>query len=142
MESEVNRTNIFRAMVVLYLISLVLSYVSYHNTIIPAQAGQYAQLLEEMFFNPWGSIFWTMFVGVGFFVMIAGAMVLMYRIHRGLYLFVIGSLLMRVGILVNSNPDAYPILQSTTSSQIYGITCILWGAIVATALFSKDEFPG
>jgi hypothetical protein len=139
MESQMSRAAIFRTLVVSYLISFIASYVSYHNTVIPAQAEQYAQLLESMFFNPWGSIFWTNFFYANFFVMIAGAIILMLRVRPGLYLFVIGSLLMRVSVFVNSNTDAYPILQSTTSSQIYGMTCILWGAIVAIALWDKND---
>jgi hypothetical protein len=134
-----NRIGIFRVLVVLYLISFIFSFVSYHQTIIPEQAKQYAQLLDEMFFNPWGSIPSTIFAAVNFIVMSVGAIVLMFRIRTGIYLFVIGSVLMRISLFVNSNPDAFPILQSTTSSQIYGATCILWGSIVAIALWNKND---
>lgn len=134
-----NRIGIFRVLVVLYLISFISGFVSYHHTIVPEQAKQYAQLLDEMFFNPWGSIPSTIFSALNFIVMSVGAIVLMFRIRAGIYLFVIGSVLMRISLFVTSNPDAFPILQSTTSSQIYGATCILWGSIVAISLWNKDD---
>jgi hypothetical protein len=136
---RMNRIGVFRGLVVLYLISFISSFVSFHYTIIPEQAKQYAELLDEMFFNPWGSIPSTIFAWVNFIVMSIGAIVLLFRIRSGIYLFVIGSVLMRIGLFVSSNPDAFPILQSTTSSQIYGATCILWGSIVAIALWNKDD---
>lgn len=48
-----NRTGMFRTLVVLYLTSFIACFVSYHHTIIPPQAKAYAQLLEDLFFNPW-----------------------------------------------------------------------------------------
>jgi hypothetical protein len=72
-------------------------------------------------------------------VMFVGAITLMFRIRSGIYLFVFGSLVLRIGIFANSTPDAYPILQSTTSSQIYGATCILWGVIAAITLWDKGD---
>lgn len=133
------RIGIFRVLVALYLISFIASFVSYHHTIIPDQAKEYAELLDAMFFNPWGSIPSTIFTLVNFVIMVVGAIVLMFRIRSGIYLFIIGSVLMRIGLFVNANPDAFPILESTTSSQIYGATCILWGSIVAIALWNKDD---
>jgi hypothetical protein len=133
------RINVFRVLVVLYLIGFVSSFVSFHYTIIPEEAKQYTQLLDDMFFNPWGSILSTIFSVVSCIVMFVGAIVLMFRIRLGIYLFVIGSVFMRVGLFVNLNPDAFPILQSTTSSQIYGATCVLWGSIVAIALWNKKD---
>jgi len=133
------RINVFRVLVVLYLIGFVSSFVSFHYTIIPEEAKQYAQLLDNMFFNPWGSIPSTIFAVVNCIVMFVGAIVLMFRIRLGIYLFVIGSVFMRIGLFVNLNPDAFPILQSTTSSQIYGATCVLWGSIVAIALWNKKD---
>lgn len=134
-----NRIGIFRILVVLYLMSFISCFVSYHQTIIPPQAKAYAQLLEDLFFNPWGSIPSTIFSLTNVVIMFVGAIVLIFRIRSGIYLFVIGSVSMRIGLFVNSNPDAYPILQSTTSSQIYGATCILWGTIAAIALWDKGD---
>lgn len=134
-----NRIGIFRTLVVLYLMSFISCFVSYHHTIIPPQAEAYAQLLEDVFFNPWGSIPSTIFSLANVVIMFVGAIALMFRIRIGVYPFVIGSVLMRVGLFVNSNPDAYPILQSTTSSQIYGATCILWGSIAAISLWDKGD---
>jgi hypothetical protein len=119
--------------------SFISCFVSYHQTIIPPQAKAYAQLLEDLFFNPWGSIPSTIFSLTNVVIMFVGAIVLIFRIRSGIYLFVIGSVSMRIGLFVNSNPDAYPILQSTTSSQIYGATCILWGTIAAIALWDKGD---
>jgi hypothetical protein len=137
MESKINRTIAFRTLVGLYLICFIGSFISYRHTIVPEQARPYANLLHEMFFNPWGSISWFIFSVTNFFVMFAGAILLMFRARSGLYLFVIGSFLMRVSLFFMSNPDAYPVLQSTTSSHIYGATCTLWGAIVAIALWDR-----
>jgi Na+/phosphate symporter len=134
-----NRIGIFRILVVLYLISFISCFVSYHHTIIPPQAKEYAQLLQDLFFNPWGSIPSTIFSLTNLVIMFVGAIVLMLGIRSGIYLFVIGSVLMRIGLFASSNPDAYPILQSTTSSQIYGATCILWGSIAAIALWDKGD---
>lgn len=134
-----NRIGIFRVLVVVYLISFISSFVSFHYTIIPEQAKPYAELLDAMFFNPWGSIPSTIFAWVNFIVMFIGAIVLLFRIRSGIYLFIIGTVLMRVSLFVSSNPDAYPILQSTTSSHIDGATCILWGSIVAITLWNKDD---
>ncbi len=134
-----NRIGVFRVLVVLYLTGFVSSFVSFHYTIIPEEAKQYAHLLDDMFFNPWGSIPSTLFSVVNCVVMFVGAIVLMFRIRLGLYLFVIGSVFMRVGLFVTLNPDAFPILQSTTSSHIYGATCVLWGSIVAIALWNKED---
>lgn len=134
-----NRIRIFRMLVVLYLMSFVSCFISSHQTLIPPQAKEYAQLLEDLFFNPWGSIPSTIFSLANVVIMFVGASLLMFRIRSGIYLFVIGSVLMRIGLFVNSNPDTYPILQSTTSSQIYGATCILWGCIAAIALWDKGD---
>jgi hypothetical protein len=139
MESKINRTGIFRTLVGLYLIGFIASFISFHHMIIPEQAREYASFLDEMFFDPWGSIPWTILSLTNFLVMSAGAILLMFRARSGLYLFVIGTLLMRVGLFFISNPDAYPILESTTSSHIYGATCALWGAIVAIALWDRGE---
>ena len=134
-----NRTGIFRTLVVLYLTSFIACFVSYHHTMIPPQAKAYAQLLEDLFFDPWGSIPSTIFSLASVVVMFVGAITLMFRIRSGIYLFVFGSLVLRIGIFLNSTPDAYPILQSTTSSQIYGATCILWGSIAAIGLWDKGD---
>lgn len=134
-----NRIRIFRMLVVLYLMSFVSCFISSHQMLIPPQAKEYAQLLEDLFFNPWGSIPSTIFSLANVVIMFVGASLLMFRIRSGIYLFVIGSVLMRIGLFVNSNPDTYPILQSTTSSQIYGATCILWGCIAAIALWDKGD---
>jgi hypothetical protein len=136
---KMNRIRIFRMLVVLYLMSFVSCFISSHQTLIPPQAKEYAQLLEDLFFNPWGSIPSTIFSLANVAVMFVGASFLMFRIRSGIYLFVIGSVLMRIGLFVNSNPDAYPILQSTSSSQIDGATCILWGGIAAIALWDKGD---
>jgi len=121
-------------MVVCYLISFILCHVSADRMVIPEEAKQYAETLYALFWNPWGSILQTLLFLLCMITMLIGAIILLFNVRIGIYPFVIGSIAMRLVVLVASNPDAYPILQSTSSTQIYGITCILWGAIVAIAI--------
>jgi hypothetical protein len=128
------RMRIFRLLVVCYLVSFILCHVSVYRMIIPEEAKQYAETLYALFWNPWGSIPQTLLFLLCMITMLTGALILLFHVRIGIYPFVIGSIAMRLVVLVGSNPDAYPVLQSTSSTQIYGMTCVLWGATVAIAI--------